>query len=134
LNALHVPEPDGQKLALVLAACLIAGMSWLTWQVRRELKPRPTDPVARAFALLCRRLAAAGLQRMPHEGAEAFAARVAAARPDLASTVRALCRRYSELRYAAAVSPAGTANFIAGVRAFRPGRARPGRPRPRSVI
>ncbi len=139
LNALHVPEPDGQKLALVLAACLMAGMSWLTWQVRRELKPRPTDPVARAFALLCRRLAAAGLQRMPHEGAEAFAARVAAARPDLASAVRALCRRYSELRYAAAVSPAGTANFIASVRAFRPGhvrpgRVRPGRPTPRSVI
>ena len=138
LSFLHVPEPDGQKLALVLAACLILGMTWLTWQVRRELTPRPRDPVARAYATLCRRLAAAGLPRKPHEGAEAYAARVAAARPDL-SEVAALCRRYSDLRYATRFSGASAANhhargardtprdaahaaevFIAGVRAFRP--------------
>jgi transglutaminase-like putative cysteine protease len=126
LGFLHVPEPDGQKVAVALAVCLIAGMSWLTWQVGRELKPRLTDPVDRSFARLCRRLAAVGLQRMPYEGAEAFADRVAAERPDLASTVRALSRRYSELRYAGA-PPAAAAAFIAGVRAFRPGRARTGR-------
>jgi protein-glutamine gamma-glutamyltransferase len=79
---------------------------------------------------LCRRLAAVGLQRMPYEGAEAFAARVAAERPDLASTVRALSLRYSELRYAAAPPAAAAAAFISGVREFRPGRARPGRVRP----
>jgi transglutaminase-like putative cysteine protease len=130
LSFLHVPEPDGQKLALVLAACLILGMTWLTWQVRRELTPRPRDPVARAYATLCKRLAAAGLPRQPHEGAEAYAARVAAARPDLRE-VAALCRRYSDLKYAArfAARPErgaarrsqGDADaFIAGVRAFRP--------------
>jgi transglutaminase-like putative cysteine protease len=123
LGFLHVPEPDGQKVAVVLAVCLIAGMSWLTWQVRRELKPRLTDPVDRSYARLCRRLAAVGLQRMPYEGAEAFAARVAAERPDLASTVRALSLSYSELRYAAA--PPAAAAFISGVREFRPGRTRP---------
>ena len=105
-------------------------MSWLTWQVRRELTPRITDPVARSYALLCRRLAATGLPRMPHEGAEAFAARIAAARPELASTVRALCRRYSQLRYAALSNPAAAANFIAGVRAFKPGRHKPRRAKP----
>jgi hypothetical protein len=125
LDLLHIPQPDGQKLALVLAACLIAGMSWLTWQVRRELDVRPTDPVHRAYDRLCRRLAAIGLPRMPHEGAEAFAARVAAQRPDLGATVRALCRRYSQLRYAADPSQAAAATFIAGVRGFRPARARP---------
>jgi transglutaminase-like putative cysteine protease len=137
LGFLHIPEPDGQKLALVLAACLIAGMTWLTWQVRRELKPRPRDAVHRAYERLCRRLAAVGLPRMAHEGAEAFAARVAAERPDLASIVRALCRRYSELRYAAAPPAAAAAaaaeKFIAGVRVFRPGRARPERSRPSRV-
>jgi protein-glutamine gamma-glutamyltransferase len=121
LSLLHVPEPDGQKLAIVLAACLIVGMSWLTWAVRRELDPRPRDRVSRAYDRLCRRLRRIGLPRQPYEGAEAFAARVAAQRPDLASAVTALCRCYSELRYAA--NPAGTAaaRFIAGVRAFRPG-------------
>jgi transglutaminase-like putative cysteine protease len=101
LSFMHVPEPDGQKLALVLAACLILGMMWLTWQVRRELKPAARDRVARAYAKLCARLAAAGVSRRPHEGAEAFASRVAAARPDLGAVVTALCRRYSELRYGA---------------------------------
>jgi len=134
LGLLYIPEPDGQKLALALAVCLISGMSWLTWQVRRELKPRSRDPVNRAYERLCRRLAAVGLQRMPHEGAETFAARVAAARPDLASTVSALCRRYSALRYAAASPAAAAATFIAGVRAFRPRRVRPGRVRPASRV
>jgi transglutaminase-like putative cysteine protease len=133
LSFLHVPEPDGQKLALVLAACLILGMAWLTWVVRRELKPAARDRVARAYATLCGRLAAVGVTRRPHEGAEAFAARVAAFRPDLGAAVVALCRRYTQLRYgapghatdaaaadAAAASRDAAAVFIAGVRAFRP--------------
>jgi hypothetical protein len=130
LDWLHLPVPDAAKLAVVLAVCLIAGMSWLTWQVRRDLTVRAADPVTRAYARLCRRLAAAGLARLPHEGAEAFAARVAAARPELGGAVRALCRRYSQLKYAANPSQAAAAAFIAAVRGFKPGRA-PGGVRPR---
>jgi hypothetical protein len=100
LEWLHIPEPDGQKLALVLAMCLISGMLWLTWQVRRDLIMRPRDPVARAYDTFCKRLSAVGVSRLPHEGAEAFAARVAAQRPDLAGAVTRLCRNYSDLRYA----------------------------------
>ncbi len=119
LDWLHIPEPDGQKLALVLAVCLIAGMSWLTWQVRRELKPSPADPVNRAYDRLCRRLGSIGIPRMPHEGAEAFAARVSRLRPDLAAPVTALCREYSRLCYGA--PPSGAASgFPAAVRKFRP--------------
>jgi transglutaminase-like putative cysteine protease len=129
LDWLHVPEPDAQKLALVLAGCLIAGVSWLTWQVRRELKPGRADPVNRAYERLCRRLGSVGIRRLPHEGAEAFAARAAAERPDLGAGVRALCRRYSELRYAANPSRAAAAAFIADARGFRPRRAGPAAPR-----
>jgi transglutaminase-like putative cysteine protease len=136
LAFLHVPEPDAQKLVLVLAISLIVGMSWLTWQVRRDVAVGPRDPVTRAYQRLCRRMGRAGLPRLPSEGAEAFAARVGALRPELASTLRALCRRYSDLRYGGppragqpprSAADSGAATFIAGVRAFRPGRVRPGR-------
>jgi transglutaminase-like putative cysteine protease len=98
LTFLGIPEPDGQKLVMVLAVGLALGLCWLTWQAHRELRPAPKDPLLRAYAQLCRKLAAAGIPRIPHEGAEAYAARVAAARPDLAAAVTRLCSCYSELR------------------------------------
>ena len=137
LELLHIPEPDGQKVALVLAACLIFGMTWLTWQVRRELKISPRDPLQRAYERLCRRLKSVGCERMPSEGPEAYAARVALLRPDLATPVMALCREYSTLRYGAGAGGAAvggaeaeagagagveadTNRFAAAVRRFRP--------------
>ncbi len=120
LGLMHIPEPDGEKLAIVLGVCLISGMAWLTWTVRSELRPRPRDPVTRAYQRLCRRLAAAGIARLPHEGAEDYAARVARERPDLGAAVAALCRRYSDLRYAPRPTAAESARFVAGVRGFRP--------------
>ena len=120
LEMLRIPEPDGQKLVMVLAGAMIAVMCWLTWQVRRELDTQPKDPAARAFRRLCVKLAAAGLPRQPHEGAEAYAARVARQRPDLGSVVTALCRQYSTLRYAVPGAAVTLGQFEAGVRGFRP--------------
>jgi hypothetical protein len=137
LELLHIPEPDSQKLALVLAACLILGMTWLTWQVRRELQVGPRDPLQRAYERLCRRLRSVGCERRPSEGPEAYAARVSHLRPDLGLAVIALCREYSKLRYGAGAAPVGTATtggattasargaadiigFSAAVRRFRP--------------
>jgi hypothetical protein len=121
LESLRIPEPDGEKLVLVLAAAMALVLGWLTWQVRRELEPPPKDAVIRAYARLCAKLAAAGLPRMPHEGAESYAARVARRRPELAPVITALCRQYSALRYAAAPPrPGADRAFEAGVRAFRP--------------
>jgi len=120
LEMLQIPEPDGQKLVLVLAGAMIVVLCWLTWQVRRELDPQPKDSTARAFRRLCIKLAAAGLPRLPHEGAEAYAARVAQQRPDLAHAVTALCRQYSSLRYAAPSTAVTLGQFEAAVRGFRP--------------
>lgn len=115
LAVLHVPAPDAGALALLLGACLLAGMSWLTWEVRRDLSAAPRDVLERAYRVLCRRLAAVGLPRGSTEGAEAFGARIVATRPDLAAAA-ALCDAYSKLRYGANVSPADTAHFAAAVR------------------
>jgi protein-glutamine gamma-glutamyltransferase len=120
LEALHIPEPDGQKLVILMAACMALVLGWLTWQVRRELAPRSKDVTARTYARLCAKLAAAGVARRAHEGAEAYALRAAQLRPDLAATVTALCRHYSSLRYAAPSARITLGQFQAGVRAFHP--------------
>jgi transglutaminase-like putative cysteine protease len=126
LEWLNIPEPDGQKLVLLLVAALTLVLCWLTWTVRREVDHAPRDALKRAYSRLCGKLAAAGIPRRSYEGAEDYASRVARHRPDLSSEVTALCRQYSTLRYAAPpASPASPApitvnDFDAAVRAFRP--------------
>jgi hypothetical protein len=73
----------------------------MSWRVRRDARAPTHDPLARALQRLCNRAAIVGVHRMPYEGAEAFAERVARARPDLAPAIRALMRQYSDLRYGA---------------------------------
>jgi transglutaminase-like putative cysteine protease len=119
LGKLHIPEPDGQKLVMLLAACLSLAFLWLTWQLRRELDAGSKDKVVRTYAKLCAKLAAAGLARFPHEGAEAYAARVAVLRPDLAASISALCRQYSRLRYAGKATRLTLRQFQAAVRTLR---------------
>jgi protein-glutamine gamma-glutamyltransferase len=128
LDWLHIPEPDGQKLVLVLTGALTVVLCWLTWQVRREVGPARKEPLIRAYARLCAKLAVAGIARLPHEGAEDYAARVARRRPDLGSAVTALCRHYSTLRYSSDPGPITIGQFDAAVRGFRAG---PPAPTPR---
>jgi len=105
---------------MVLAVDLALGLCWLTWQVRRDLQPPAKDPLQRAYGRLCRKLAAVGLPRRAHEGAETYAERIAQARPDLAAAVTELCRRYTLLRYGSSPQDAGRLAFISAVREFRP--------------
>jgi len=122
LQLLHIPEPDAEKLVLVLSIGLTLALAWLTWQVRRELVPPVADRLTRAFAALCGKLAAVGLPRHPAEGAETYAERVVQARPDLRPTVTALCGRYTALRYGPSANAGEIGRFAAAVRAFRPRR------------
>jgi protein-glutamine gamma-glutamyltransferase len=125
LEWMNIPEPDGQKLVMVLAAALALVLVWLTWQVRREIDPTRKELLLRAYERLCAKMAAAGVPRLAHEGPEDYAARIALRRPDLGAAAGALCRRYSDLRYAAATPDAGIGQFDAAVRAFRPAASRP---------
>jgi transglutaminase-like putative cysteine protease len=120
LEWLNIPEPDGQKLVMVLTVALTLVLAWLTWAVRREVDPARKEPLIRAYSRLCAKLAAAGMPRLAHEGAEDYAARVAQRRPDLGPAVIALCRHYSILRYAASPARITVGQFEAAVRAFRP--------------
>ncbi|HEV7610835.1 MAG TPA: DUF3488 and transglutaminase-like domain-containing protein [Steroidobacteraceae bacterium] len=123
LEWLNIPEPDGHKLVIVLTASLALALAWLTWMVRRGVDPAPKEPLIRAYARLCAKLAAVGVPRIAHEGPEDYAARIAVRRPDLDSAVTALCRHYSSLRYSGAPAGITIGQFEAAVRAFRPARA-----------
>jgi len=124
IERLGIEEPDAQKIVLVMAAGLVLAFAWLMWQLRREQRAEPKDPAVVAYGRLCRKLAAIGLPRRPHEGPEGYAARVGRARPDLAAAAAALCESYSQLRYAQATPQhaASVQEFISRARGFQPRR------------
>lgn len=107
------------QLALVLGGLMAALMAayWLyLWWGRR---PPPLPPIARDYARFCLRLAKLGLPRAAYEGPRDYAARVAAARADLAQPVMDITDRYVELRY----EEDGDARYFTQlVRNFRPPR------------
>jgi protein-glutamine gamma-glutamyltransferase len=128
LERFGIEQPDTQKIVTAMTVAIVLAFAWLMWQVRREQRPAPRDPLVRAYGRLCAKLAAVGLARRAHEGPEAFAARVARERPDLAGSLGALCDRYSQLRYGASFPASeyprdALESYAAEVRAFRPARA-----------
>jgi protein-glutamine gamma-glutamyltransferase len=119
LQQLAIPVPDTGKFALLLALCVGCAFGWMSWQVRRDISAPASDRAARAFKRFCARLAKIGLPREAHEGAEAFAARIALARPDLGDAIRALMRQYSDVRYGAdAADRAAVARLVRAMRGF----------------
>ncbi|HKE92995.1 MAG TPA: DUF3488 and transglutaminase-like domain-containing protein [Povalibacter sp.] len=88
-------EALGTGLVLALAAFFATLTGWLAWQYR----PRSRDPVAQAYAQLCRRLARRELARRPAEGPSDYLTRIAVARPELASALAEIRALYLGLRY-----------------------------------
>lgn len=120
LQSLHIPQPNAQKLALLLAAALAITSVWLSWQLQRGLRARKVDAAAAAFARLRRKLHARGIAERPAETALELAARVSALRPDLALTFSELCGQYNVLRYGRGAPAAGDLRrFVAAVRRFK---------------
>ncbi len=88
------------------------------------LRARPfVDPAQAAYLAYCRKLAAAGLARAPHEDARVFARRCARERPDLAQEITAITERYVALRYGPRVDSTQLYALREQVKAFRPRRA-----------
>jgi hypothetical protein len=76
--------------------------------------------VQRLWLAFCRKLAAAGLPRAPHEGPRDFTERAARRFPAMAEAIRQVGERYIELRYGAQRTDAGVAELKKTVREFRP--------------
>jgi hypothetical protein len=106
-----------------VAALLLAGLGgMLTWTIVQLLKRqrRPRDPAVLAYQRFCRKLARRGLSRPEYEGPGAFAARIAAQRPDLAGQVQTIVKLYIALRYGAHRSPRTLGLLRRAVRRFHP--------------
>ena len=112
LTRLGMESVTWQKMALNMTAGLGLLIALLALFMLRHLFKRKPDKVQAAWLKLCRRLAKAGLPRAAHEGAQDYATRIAAARPDLADAIRDLATRYGALRYGASQDEQVLQEFI----------------------
>lgn len=99
LRNLGLDSTDWKSLSVLLLAGAAAATLLGALLALRGLLPGRRDPAVLAWERLCRKLARAGLERSPSEGPQAFASRVAAARPDLAPAVLAIADAYVQMRY-----------------------------------
>jgi len=99
LTRLGMESITWQKMALNMSAGIGLVIAVFALFMLRHLYTRRPDKVHAAWLKLCRKLAKSGLPRAAHEGALDYAARVAAARPELTGTILDLAARYTALRY-----------------------------------
>jgi hypothetical protein len=99
LTRLGMESITWQKIALDMVAGVGLVIALFALFMLRHLFVRQPDKVQAAWLKLCQKLAKAGLPRAAHEGAQDYAARIAAARPVLADAIRDLAARYSAFRY-----------------------------------
>lgn len=96
-------------LMLVFAAAML-------WQLRAA----PRDPVVAAYRRFCAKLAGVGLVRRAEEGPGDYAARIAAARPELAASAARITELYVALRYRRQPDPSTLKRLRQAVWSFRP--------------
>ncbi len=109
-------------LAGIMVAAVTIVMGLILFGLIRQ--PDAIDPASRCFSLLCRRLAAVGLERNAHEGPLDFAARVAVARPEFSLRVNAIVALYIRGRYMPNPTAADIQSLSRLVKAFVPTRQR----------
>ena len=103
---------DWQKLSALLFAFLgLMTLALLVWSLRRLTRP---DPVQRAWALFCGKLARHGVVRESHEGPRDYSTRAARALPASRRAILRIASLYIGLRY----------GEKAGEKASRPSTAR----------
>jgi len=119
LSRLGMESITWQKLALNMSAGIGLVILLFALYMLRHLYTRRPDRVQAAWLKLCRKLANTGLPRDPHEGPQDYAARIAAARPELAATILDLAARYSALRYGTENGDEAKRGFLQRVRQLK---------------
>jgi transglutaminase-like putative cysteine protease len=119
LDRLGFKNHDLRMFALLLGAGAGIWLALIAWGMRSRSYPPAGDALSRSWRELERRLRHAAEPRAPYESTSDYAERVGRVRPELASTVRALARRYARLRYGAAAGAAELEQFRRAVRGLR---------------
>ena len=112
LTSLGMKAITWQNMAIIMVTGVWLVIGIFALFMLRHLFARQPDKVQAAWLKLCRKLAKAGLPRAAHEGAQDYAARVAAARPELAELIIELAARYTALRYGAAPDEQAQHEFL----------------------
>jgi transglutaminase-like putative cysteine protease len=97
LSRIGVRHADWKALGMLLGAS--AGTLTLLLLVWVYARQHHADPLDRAWATFCRKLARKGMGRLPWEGPMDYAERLAKADPQHAATVREIAASYARLRY-----------------------------------
>ncbi len=117
MSLLGIRDADWRSLTATLFTALgLMTAALLLWSLRRLARP---DPVQRAWRAFCRKLAARGVERSPHEGPRDYAARAARALPSARRTILRIGSLYIALRYGANASAAGAVRLRRMVRELR---------------
>jgi transglutaminase-like putative cysteine protease len=119
LSQLGLGIDDWHGITLALALVVGVLLPLIGWSIMRTPR-RHRDPAARLYRRFCDRLARRGLARAGHEGPRAFAARIEAARPELAAAAVRITDLYVGLRYAPAPAAGDLATLRRAVQGFRP--------------
>jgi len=98
LARLGIRSPDARYLGWAFMLALCGWLALIAWHIGRSFRPPRPDPLARAYARLCRKLSRI-VPRAPHQGPLDFAAALGARRPEVQAAVLPLLTRYAELRY-----------------------------------
>jgi transglutaminase-like putative cysteine protease len=117
LSFVGIPDADWRALTAALFTILgliTAGL--LAWSLRRLVRP---DPVQKAWRAFCRKLAARGLEREPHEGPRDYSTRAARALPASRRAILRIGALYIGVRYGARVRAEKVAELRRLVRELR---------------
>jgi transglutaminase-like putative cysteine protease len=110
-------DADWRSLTAVLFSALgLMTLALLAWSLGRLVRP---DPVQRAWRAFCRKLAARGVTRAPHEGPRDYAARAARTLPASRLAILRIGAQYIRLRYGRHLSRPGVVKLRRMVRELR---------------
>jgi transglutaminase-like putative cysteine protease len=119
MTSIGIDRATWESLAAVLVITTIGVVGLLFLLTLRRLQTT-ADPVNRAYALFCRKLASAGMPRDASEGPAAYCTRLASIRPDLRATIGVITELYIALRYAVAAEHGARSELEDRVRRFDP--------------
>jgi len=117
MSAVGFPDADWRALTAALFTFLgVVTAVLLAWSLRRLSRP---DPVQRAWRAFCRKLAANGVERAPHEGPRDYSLRAARALPGERGPILRIAALYIGLRYGAAPKAQAARELARRVRELR---------------